>query len=192
MGDDFGAGHRLRDGLLALEPASRTPEVDVIVVGGGISGLATALLLADRGSRVRVLEQAAEPGGNAKSVAWGDLTYAIGAAYFAAPEPGSRLAELYQRVGIAGVKVPKGEVLHDGQLRHGFWDGATHPDAAADLARIRDAWTELLERRYPAIPWDSESWSRSEFERADQMPFDRLLEDLHAPPVLKRFCEHYC
>lgn len=40
---------------------------DVIVVGGGLGGLASAALLARKGLRVRVLEKASHPGGRARS-----------------------------------------------------------------------------------------------------------------------------
>src|SRR5688572_9190826 len=42
-------------------------EHDVIVVGGGLAGLACAVTLSDRGLKVRVLEGSGELGGRARS-----------------------------------------------------------------------------------------------------------------------------
>ena len=54
-----------------LEPLSET-ELDVIpvtlVVGGGVSGMSTAKVLADQGFHVHLVESSAELGGNAKSL----------------------------------------------------------------------------------------------------------------------------
>lgn len=54
----------------------RGPKLRVIVVGAGLSGLSAALLLADRGHDVAVLEARSAPGGRVRSVFAADgLTY---------------------------------------------------------------------------------------------------------------------
>jgi protoporphyrinogen/coproporphyrinogen III oxidase len=44
------------------------PELDVIVIGGGIAGMTAAFKLKKQGFRVRVLEENPEPGGNIKTI----------------------------------------------------------------------------------------------------------------------------
>ncbi|HET8938851.1 MAG TPA: FAD-dependent oxidoreductase [Polyangiales bacterium] len=45
---------------------ARKPQ-EIIVIGAGLGGLASAALLARAGARVRVLESADQPGGRARS-----------------------------------------------------------------------------------------------------------------------------
>jgi NADPH-dependent 2,4-dienoyl-CoA reductase/sulfur reductase-like enzyme len=49
------------DGTAANGTAAPQPDVDVLVVGGGPTGLLTACELVRRGVRVRVVERAPEP-----------------------------------------------------------------------------------------------------------------------------------
>jgi monoamine oxidase len=207
MGDDMTLGHRFRDGDLQPSPdAGREAPRDVVVVGGGVSGLAAACMLAGSGRSVVLLEQAAVLGGNSQSASWGDLEYAIGAAYFTRPDEGSPLESLYRDLGILdrAVQTPHGMVLHDGRLRDGLWDGALAaaadaggPGAGQAIERTRElaaGWRRLYEERYPAIPWSpgTAGWSRPEFERLDRMPFAEYLADLAVPADVRMFCEYYC
>lgn len=199
LGDDFDSGHRMRDAAMLLGDVERVapaPAVDVVVVGGGISGLVAARALAKAGRTVRVVEQAPALGGNAKSVRWGETEYAIGAAYFCRPDAGSEIETLYREIGALdrSVKVKKGEALFEGKLLEGFWEGTLDPANAAATRRVRDEWRAIYEERYPSIPWvEGESaWTRAEFEAADAKPFARYLDEIGAPPLVRTFCEYYC
>jgi hypothetical protein len=199
QGDDFESGHRLRDAaeaLRAIAGAPPAPAVDVVVVGGGVSGLVAARALARAGRTVRILEHAPVLGGNARSARWGETEYAIGAAYFCAPDPGSELETLYREVGALDAAKAVGEggaFLRDGLLR-GLWDGALDAATAAQTRRVRDAWRAIFAERYPAIPWvdGATAWTRAEFEAADAKPFSVYLSEVDAPPLVRTFCEHYC
>lgn len=67
MSDDAGA---VAVGGAELRPMSAAADVDVVVVGGGIAGIAAALSLAKRGLRVTVVESRSILGGRARS--WTD------------------------------------------------------------------------------------------------------------------------
>ncbi len=96
-GDHFDEGHdRLRNPRAYwndLVAKGRTEQVqgiyDVIIIGGGISGLTVAYKLARRNPRMRILllEREYETGGVSKSENWDGIEYAIGAAYMINPEP---------------------------------------------------------------------------------------------------------
>jgi hypothetical protein len=199
LGDDFTMGHKLRDGELPpLDGAPLESATDVLVVGGGISGLTTAWQLAKAGHRVTILEQASEIGGNAKSATWGDIRYSIGAAYFTRPDAGSELETLYREIGVLdrAVKVPKGEAFFDGRLVEHFWEGSTDTGAEAIAAtkRIAAEWRKIYDGRYPDIPWKAkpDGFTRAQFHRLDRLPFGRYLEQQGAPPHVRQFCEYYC
>jgi len=89
-GDDFDEGHDLLRnprGLLRQlgEPVDHPEAYDVIVAGGGISGLTVAYKLRRR--RILLLERERETGGVSKSENWNGIEYALGAAYMIDPEP---------------------------------------------------------------------------------------------------------
>jgi monoamine oxidase len=198
QGDDFTAGHALRDGLLPpLDGGVLEPAADVVVVGGGISGMTAAHRLAKPGRRVVVLEQARETGGNAKSAKWGEIEYSIGAAYLTRPDPGSPLETLYRELGVLdrAVKVSHGEVFLGGKLAHEFWEGATQ--SGGDAQKTRDLVAEfrkIYDERYPVIPWTpaTRGWSHDEFAASDAQNFAEFLAAHHAPQQVRQFCEYYC
>jgi hypothetical protein len=198
MGDQFAGGHDLRDGKLpALTGGLLEAASDVVVVGGGISGLTAAYELAKAGRRVTLVEQAEEIGGNAKSAKWGSIDYSIGAAYFTRPDEGDPLETLYREIGVLdrAVQVPKGEALWSGKLVEGFWGGATQSGAAVDSTKsVADTLRRVYDDRYPDIPWTKQTagWSKSQFERMDRLPFSTYLEQLEAPTHVRQFCEYYC
>ncbi|MEJ7728076.1 MAG: FAD-dependent oxidoreductase [Polyangiaceae bacterium] len=100
VGASMQAGHRLRDGaaLPAVEPSERA---DVVIVGGGVSGLAAAWRLGAAGLDVRVLELEPFLGGTSAAGRDGVVPYPWGAHYLAAPNPGARAAlRLLEELGV--------------------------------------------------------------------------------------------
>ena len=107
-------------------PNSEPPaaaEVDVVVVGGGLAGLAAAGLAARSGARVVVLERGSEPGGRAATHACGDFLFNVGPHALYDGGPAARaLADL--GVSFTGRRPPAsgGLALHGAGL-HGLPGG---------------------------------------------------------------------
>ena len=72
--------------------SSKSPRI--VVIGAGIGGLTAAALLARRGYRVLVLEQAMVPGGCASTFKRRGFTFDVGATQVAGLEPGG----IHQRI----------------------------------------------------------------------------------------------
>ncbi len=115
-------------------PAQKTPitdktKYDVVVIGGGLAGLSSALFLSDKEKKVLVLEKEAQFGG----LASGDtdkrgIRYNRGAAYWA--EAGEEVATILQHIGLINFKQtypihePIDSYLWNGKFYEGFWEHA--------------------------------------------------------------------
>jgi phytoene dehydrogenase-like protein len=163
VGASSGAGHRLRGA--ALPPPAGPPErADLVVIGGGVSGLASAWRLADAGLDVVIVELEPRLGGTS---AWGDdgvTPYPWGAHYLPAPDPEARAAlRLLAEIGAVTGWDAAGRPRFDGRtLCHapaerlfyrGAWWAGLAPDAALtpaerdELARfgaVERAYTERV------------------------------------------------
>lgn len=120
------------------------------IVGGGLGGLVTAVLLAERGTDVTLFERAHELGGRARTTNTGG--YALNLGPHAVYRGGAAEAVL-TRIGVKPVGRPpkvKGHVLYEGKLHTlptgpvsllttGFLDASGTWDAARLLASIGSA-----------------------------------------------------
>jgi hypothetical protein len=100
VGASHKVGHLLRDGAALASPGP-VDRADVVIVGGGVSGLSAAWRLGGAGLDVRVLELEPFPGGTSS---WGDdgaSPHPWGAHYLAAPNLEARAAlRLLQEMGV--------------------------------------------------------------------------------------------
>lgn len=102
VGPSVDVGHRVRDGL-RLEPAADAwQDVSVVVVGGGVAGLAAGWRLARAGySDFVLLELERETGGTARSGTSPIVSYPWGAHYIPAPaKENVTLVELLDEMGV--------------------------------------------------------------------------------------------
>lgn len=79
-GDDFTIGHKLRNHEIPVLPKHIENEVDFVIVGGGMAGLASAYYLRDH--NFLLLEQYDALGGQSRGGSYHGLSFSYGAAYF--------------------------------------------------------------------------------------------------------------
>lgn len=118
-----------------LTPPSRSPRV--LVVGAGVGGLTAAALLARQGLAVRVLEQAAEPGGKLRQAAVGPLRLDAGPTVLTMRWVFDALFDELGLVFDARVALRRCDVL----ARHAW--GSDRLDLLADLNASVDAIAQL-------------------------------------------------
>ncbi len=123
--------------------------VDVCIVGGGFTGVATALELAERGYRVAVIE-ARKIGWGASGRNGGQLIRGIGQApeQFANQIGQEGVAAIHQ-MGVEAVELVRERVRqYDIQcdLKMGYVDAAIKP---GQMAAITDDYVALKQRNYP-------------------------------------------
>jgi phytoene dehydrogenase-like protein len=176
IGPSEGMGHRLRDGERFTPPADRWERRAVVIVGGGIAGLAAAWRLhrADFHDFV-LLELEPAPGGTSRSGTAGTFAYPWGAHYVPVPLAENRLfISLLNEMGVLDGRDAEGGPIvaepflcrdpHERIFFKGRWyeglylhEGAS-PD---DLAQLRAfnaeidrwvAWRDARGRRAFAIP----------------------------------------
>jgi hypothetical protein len=141
------------------QPPTPSESVDIAIVGGGLSGLATAYLL--RAHRPVVLELNSRMGGTSMGERWRGTDYSLGGAYFITADEGDFLDRLYTELGVYRVarESPPGDDQIElmGAIAQGFWQGqglpAQQQQAFAEYALMVQRYVDL----YPDIPLDPDA-----------------------------------
>ncbi len=196
-GDDFTVPHELlwnKDGFLAGRSPVSSEKAPLVIVGGGVSGLLSGYYLRDL--HPIILEQASRFGGNAKGESWGTLPYALGAAYFTEPSPGTPHSRLYEELGLSRewtIKTEEDTVEYRGVLNPRFWETRTTP---ADRHLYRYFLDVLNEQghKYPEIPVVDSSL-REGIDTLDRVSFlEHIIARAGGRPSLEAITaiEQYC
>ncbi len=118
-------------------------DCEAIVVGSGSGGLTAALALANAGVRVVVFEQNAIAGGYSQSFSLDGFSFSPGVHYIGQLQPGGRLREIYEGLGIAN-DLTFLELNPDG------YDRVVIGDERFDIPKGRDHFAERLKQRFPS------------------------------------------
>jgi monoamine oxidase len=151
LGASRDQGHRLRDeGFVALRSTEPSERVDVVVVGGGVSGLAAAWRFAAAGVEARILELEPFIGGTSTWGEEGVVPHPFGAHYLPAPNPEARPAlRLLEQMGVltgydaAGRATFDPRVLCHSPQERIFYRGQWHPDLVPHDALSKEERGEL-------------------------------------------------
>jgi protoporphyrinogen/coproporphyrinogen III oxidase len=130
----------------------RGTDADVLVIGGGLAGLAAAHRLAEDHLRPLILERDEEPGGRARSEQWEGCTIELGASFVT---PGyRRLLRLIEECGLGERLSPMPNAFRTAIRREGRWHHLDLRRPEIELARYQGiGWREKgrLARILPSL-----------------------------------------
>ncbi len=170
------------NGGLPPEPAE---EIDVAVVGGGLSGLASAYFL--RHHNTVLFELRDRFGGNSQGEVWHDIEYSLGGAYFITPDRGSFLERFYHELGLHRLirrSDPPSPMELNGTIRDDFWSGAgTPPEEQEAFRRYAEVVTQIWENEYPEIPLSKDPVEAARVRALDLLTFREDVEQRMGMPM---------
>ncbi|MBI3866003.1 MAG: FAD-dependent oxidoreductase [Planctomycetia bacterium] len=164
VGASAAIGHRLRDGVRPTPAADRWQNVGVVIVGGGIAGLATAWRLRRAGFQdFVVLELEPRAGGTSRGDSLGGIPCPWGAHYVPAPlKENGALVALLDEMGVLEGRDGEGEpvvaeqfLCRDPQERlffAGEWHEGLYPHEGESEADRRD-WTAFQAEISKWVAW---------------------------------------
>jgi Fe-S-cluster-containing hydrogenase component 2 len=193
-GDDFEEEipfHSMPHDFPNGEPPEPTEEIDVVVIGGGLSGLASAYELREYNPVVFELHDVF--GGNAQGGRMHGAPFSLGSAYFITPDPGGELDRFYAELGLHEV-IRADELASpveiEGEINPDIWSGLGVPKE--DIPAY-EAYRKLVIRmtdKYPDVPFD-QGWMLE----LDKLSLREHIEQemgMPVPAALAAAIQAYC
>ena len=142
---------------------AKTSQRKVIVVGSGIGGLSTGILLGDIGYDVTILERNPVPGGLLRSYARNGIECPVGVHYLGSLGEGEILRRFFDFFGVTS-EIPVEKMGKDGIVDRYVFDSDVTPKGVFDMPEGLDAYRANLESAFPS-------------ERKEIAAFMELLND---------------
>jgi oxygen-dependent protoporphyrinogen oxidase len=162
-------------------------DVDVLIVGGGLAGLAAAHWLSREGVGALVLEREDVAGGRTRSEEWEGCTIEVGASFITPAY--RRVRRLIAECGLEDRLEPMPNAFRTAIRRDGRWHHLDYRRAAIDVARYTGmGWREKASLAR-MLPWQLRAAAAMRFfDMASAATIDsRRLEDVIDPAANRYF-----
>ncbi|MBW1636542.1 MAG: NAD(P)/FAD-dependent oxidoreductase [Deltaproteobacteria bacterium] len=120
----------------------------VLIIGSGIGGLSTAIILAKLGLDVTVLEKNAHPGGLMRSYSRDGIECAVGVHYLGSLGRGQILRSFFDFLGVSE-EIPVVQMGQDGVVDRYDFSTSASSSWCFDLPQGMDNYEENLNRSFP-------------------------------------------
>ncbi len=130
-----------------MKSHSSFPE-KVLIIGSGVGGLSTAIILAKLGFDVTVLEKNPKPGGLMRSYTRDGIECAVGVHYLGSLGQGQILRKFFDYLGVTAA-IPVTRMGQNGIIDRYIFDSAGNHPATFDLPQGMDALEENLKQTFP-------------------------------------------
>jgi len=176
----------------------------VLIIGSGIGGLSTAIILARQGVEVTVLEKNSRPGGLMRSFTRKGIACEVGVHYLGSLDSGQILHKFFEYLGVRE-EIDVKRMGEGGVIDRYLFNPATSRSRAFDLPVGLDAFAENLQIAFPGELSTIAAIMAPIREAADQLhrldllyagdntlslldqsePFGRILDNLGCSPELR-------
>lgn len=198
-GDDYAFAdfpfHTCENCFPGGRPPDPTEEVEIAIVGGGLSGLATAYLLRARNPVLFELKD--RFGGVSAGESWGGTPFSLGGAYFISPDEGSFLESLYRELELDRVvRVDEGSLSFEyrGSIQDRFWEGKGQSADEREAVRRYTEAVAYFGEHYPEIPLPDgphDEWIRTLDRRTLKDDIQQRV-GMPLPALLEQAIQAYC